>query len=62
MPMNKGRTGVDDFRLSKPTWEKTKIISLITKFSREIIFRAFFRDRMPRIIWKTYVLFSLSYN
>ena len=35
--MNKGRTGVDNSALSKPTWEIMKIISDITDFCWELI-------------------------
>ena len=42
--MNKGRTGVDNFVLSKPTWEIMKFISEITDFISQIIFGAIFRE------------------
>ena len=50
--MNKGRTDVDNFALSKPTWEIMKIISEITDFSWEIIFGAIFGLRMYEIVEK----------
>ena len=40
--MNKGRTGLENFVLSKPTWEIMKIISEITEFISPIIFGAIF--------------------
>ena len=40
--MNKGRTGVENLALSKPTWEIMKIISEITDFCWELIFGAIF--------------------
>ena len=52
--MNKGRTGVENFVLSKPTWEIMKFISEITDFSREIIFGVIFGMRTSGILLKTY--------
>ena len=52
--MNKGRKGVDNFALSKPTWEIMKIIWEITDFCREIIFGAIFTVWILRKMWKTY--------
>ena len=43
--MNKGRTGVENFPLSKPTWEIMKIISDITDFCWELISGAIFGCR-----------------
>ena len=40
--MNKGRTGVDNFAFSKPTWEIMNFISEITEFISQLIFEAFF--------------------
>ena len=51
--MNKGRTGVDNFQVSKPTWEIMKFISEITDFCWEIIFRAFFGVWTLQILWGT---------
>ena len=62
--MNKGRIGVDNFALSKPTWEIMKIISEITDFSRELIFGAIFGLRMYEIVEKNCYLAprQRSYN
>ena len=38
--MNKGHTAVDNFALSKPTWEIMKFIWEITDFISDIIFGA----------------------
>ena len=51
--MNKGRTDVDNFALSKPTWEIMKIISEITDFCWEKIFGAIFRPCIYLKLWKT---------
>ena len=48
--MNKGRTGVENFPLSKPTWEIMKIISEITDFCWEIIFGAIFDAPIPKTV------------
>ena len=52
--MNKGRAGVDNFALSKPTWEIMKFIWEITDFCWEIIFGAIFEVRTSKTMWKTY--------
>ena len=46
--MNKGRTGVDNFVLSKPTWEIMKFISEITDFISQIISGAIFGHRTSK--------------
>ena len=48
--MNKGRTGVDNFALSKPTWEIMKIIWEITDFCWELIFGAIFGLRTSETV------------
>ena len=50
--MNKGRTGVENFALSKPIWEIMKIISEITDFCWEIILGAFFECSISPKMWK----------
>ena len=52
--MNKGRTGVENFPLSKPTWEIMKFISEITDFCWELIFGAIYKVWISRKVWKTY--------
>ena len=52
--MNKGRTGVENSTLSKPTWEIMKFISEITDFCWELIFGAVFEALMPAKMWETY--------
>ena len=51
--MDKGRTGVENFALSKPTWEIMKIIWEITDFCRDLIFGAIFGVRTLQTMWKT---------
>ena len=46
--MNKGQTAVDNFALSKPTWEIMKFISEITEFISQLIFEAFFDSAEAR--------------
>ena len=52
MTMNKGRTGVENSALSKPTWEIMKIIWEITKFCWEIIFGAIFKSVQRKMVDK----------
>ena len=52
--MNKGRTGVDNFVLSKPTWEIMKFISEITDFISPIIFGAIFGARTCKNVESKY--------
>ena len=51
--MNKGRKGMDNFALSKPTWEIMKFMSEITDFISPIIFGAIFKVQTSRKVWKT---------
>ena len=50
MSMNKGRTGVEKFPLSKPTWEIMKIIWEKTDFCRELIFGAIFKSVQRKMV------------
>ena len=52
--MNKGRKGVENLALSKPTWEIMKIIWEITDFCWEIIFGAIFKVRTSPKVWKRF--------
>ena len=48
--MNKGQTAVDNFAVSKPTWEIMKISWEIMDFISDIILKAFFAHFMKRTV------------